>query len=362
MKIGVFGGTFNPPHIGHVEAANKVSAGLGLDLLIIVPAGTPPHKNLPTGTPSAQLRYIMAENAFKTTTNTLISDIEVKSEKQSYAIDTIEYLKRDHPDSEFYLLVGTDMYNTLDSWKDSDSLLKQVTPVELRRDVIDISSSQVRDMLPERKGREYVADLNYSYIIRNRLYGAKPEWTWLRQQAHSMLSPVRIPHVDACEAEALRLAERWSVDIDDAREAAILHDITKRLDLKGNLKILDEHGVTAGKLGFAEEKLLHSITGALLAKTMFGVSDTVAEAIKWHTTGKAKMTVLEKVIYIADYIEATRDFPGVDELRKKAYTDIDDAMIMGLEMSIDDMLARGITPNDTTYKALGSLMTGKDSV
>jgi nicotinate-nucleotide adenylyltransferase len=71
------------------------------------------------------------------------------------------------------------------------------------------------------------------------------------------------------------------------------------------------------------------------------------------------MTLLEKVIYIADYIEATRDFPGVIELRRKAYKSIDDAMILGLEMSIDDMLARGITPNDTTYNALSDLRNRK---
>jgi len=352
MRIGIFGGSFNPPHIGHVEVSGAVASRLGLDIMIVVPAGTPPHKKLPNGTPSADMRYIMTENAFQQVPYTLISDIEVKSQNPCYTIDTIKIIASGYPGAEFFLLVGTDMYQTLDTWKNSDTLLKIITPVELRRDLIDISSSQLREMLPKRKGREYVADFNYSYIIKNRFYGAKPDWDWLRSRAHSMLNPLRVPHVSACEREAVKLAERWGVDTDDAREAAILHDITKKLDLNENMRILEKHGITVGELGYNEEKLLHSITGSLLAKSEFGVSDDVADAIEWHTTGRAQMTMLEKVIYIADYIESTRDFPGVDELRRKAYKNIDEAMIMGLEMSIDDMHSRGITPKDTTTKAL----------
>ena len=356
MRIGIFGGTFNPPHIGHTEMTRSKAVELGLDLLIVVPTGMPPHKHLPPGTPSADMRLIMTQNGFSGAPHTLISDAEIFSNEPCYAIDTIKSVKSDYPGAELFLMVGTDMYTELDSWKDSKDLLKLVTPAELPRDLINISSTRLRELLPERKGREYVADLNYSYIIKHRLYGAKPDWSWLRERAHSMLAPGRIPHVDACEKESLAMAERWGVSTDDAREAAILHDITKKLSFEEHLRVLDEHKVSIGKLGYHGEKLLHSITGALLARSMFGVSDDVVGAIRWHTTGREKMTTLEKVIYLVDYIEETRDFAGLDALREKAYEDIDDAMIMGLQMSIDDLLERGITPNDTTYKALNDLV------
>jgi len=145
------------------------------------------------------------------------------------------------------------------------------------------------------------------------------------------------------------------VDPDDAREAAILHDITKKLDFRENMCIIAEHTVIIGDLGGNDVKLLHSITGALLAQSMFGVSTEVANAIRWHTTGRTGMSMLEKVIYIADYIEPNRDFPGVEDLRQKAFNNIDDAMIMGLEMTIGNLLARGITPTATTYDALNDL-------
>ena len=356
MKIGIFGGAFNPPHIGHVKAAIKAVELNDIDLLIVIPTGVPSHKVLPSDTPPPEMRLIMTQNAFYGLDNVTVSDVEVYSRDNNYTIDTVNKVQNEYPGAKLLLLVGTDMYELLDTWKDSELLLKAVKPVLLPRDVIKISSSELRDMLPLREGRNFISDINYAYVIKHRLYNAKPDWNWLRGCAHAMLSPLRIPHVDACETEALRLAERWNVDRDDAREAAILHDITKKLDFSQNMCIIAEHGVIIEKLGHHEEKLLHSITGALLAQSEFGVSDDVANAIKWHTTGRANMTMLEKVIYIADYIESTRDFPGVDALRRVAYDNIDEAMIIGLEMTVSDLKSRGISPNKATYEALYDLL------
>jgi len=355
MRIGIFGGSFNPPHIGHVQAAKNAAVQHKLDLLIVIPTGTPPHKMQPPNTPEPVKRLQMTKNAFNDSCNTIVSDIEVHSLVSNYTIDSVEDLLCKYPGAELFLLVGNDMYDTLDSWKDNETLLKVVTPVLLSRNDIPISSSEIRTILPERKGKNFLADINYAFIIKHRLYGAKPDWDWLRERAHEMLSPLRIPHVDACEIEALTLARRWGVDLDDAREAAILHDITKKLDFSENMCIIAEHGVVLEKLANHEEKLLHSITGSLLAQSVFGVSNDVADAIKWHTTGKAGMSMLEKVIYIADYIESTRDFQGVSNLRSIAYENINDAMIIGLKMTIDDLISRDITPNVITYQALNNL-------
>ena len=356
---------------------------LGLELLIIVPAGAPPHKDLPAGTPPADMRLHMTRSAFLNAPGVIVSDIEIEKTGASYTVDTVEAIRRDYPGAQLFLLVGTDMFLTLDMWKDSETLLKSATPAVFSRStedterisgyaesllkrygvrsetitncIVDISSSQLRELLPRREGARYIDDTTYSYIIKNRLYGAKPDWDWLRGRAFSMLNPIRIPHVTGCEEEAVRLAKRWGGDPDDAREAAILHDITKKLAKEDNLSILEEHGIPVVKLENAGEKLLHSKSGAALAKALFGVSDEVAGAIMWHTTGKSGMSLLEKVIYLADYIEPTRDFPGVDAMRAAAYEDIDTALIMGFETSIQDMTERGITPDRTTFDALDDL-------
>jgi len=383
VRVGIYGGTFNPPHIGHVQAAKVAADQLGLDLLLIIPVGTPPHKKLPPASPSADIRLFMTLTAFRNMQNSIVSNIEVKNPEPSYTVETVKVIKEIYPEAKLFLLLGTDMFLSLESWSDHVTLLETVTPAVFSRNpgdslrireyskrlhelhganaeiiinnVVSISSSELREMLPMRGGVEYMAEANYSYIIKKRLYGAKPDWNWLRERAQSMLSPSRLQHVLGCEAEALRLAERWGVDQDDAREAAILHDITKRFGLEANLRILEDHGITVGKLENAEEKLLHAKSGAALAKHVFGVSKVVSDAIMWHTTGRARMTALEKVIYLADYIEPTRDFPGVDKLRALAYKSLDGAMVMGLEISIKDMWTRGITPNRTTFDALNDL-------
>ena len=326
----------------------------------------------------------MTNQTFKNTPNTVVMDIEIRDDKPGYTVNTIATIKREYPGAQLFLLVGTDMYLTLDMWKNSETLLNAITPAVFPRSaedikkimayslvlkerygvdtmtikncIVDISSSRLREMLPKREGAGYITDTTYSYIIENKIYGAKPDWDWLRMRAYAKLSPQRISHVSGCEEEALRLAKRWGVNADDALEAAILHDITKSSTLEENLSILEENGIIVGKIEHAEEKLLHSKSGAVLAKTLFGVTDEVAGAIMWHTTGRAGMSTLEKVVYLADYIEPERDFPGVADLRKEAYEDIDNAMIMGLEMSIQDITARAITPNSTTSDALDYLI------
>ena len=383
MKVGIYGGTFNPPHIGHVLSVMSAASQLDLDVLVIVPAGIPPHKTLPAGTPPADLRHFLTMNAFWNVERTIVSNIEVNNPGPSYTADTVMTLKQIYPDADLFLLIGTDMFLTLEYWKNFEKLIRTVTPAVFSRSTnerkkiknyakrlqerhgvvtktvinkaVQISSSELREMLTKREGVRYINDTNYSYIIKNRLYGAKPDWDWLRARAHSMLVPARIPHVTGCEEEALSLAKRWSVNSDDAREAAILHDITKRLNVYDHLRILEDCNITIGKLEFAEEKLLHAKTGAVLAKNVFGVSDEVADAIMWHTTGRAGMSMLEKVIYLADYIEPNRDFPGVDKLRELAYKNINSAMRFGLEMTIEDIVSRGITPNHTTIDALNDV-------
>lgn len=390
MKIGIYGGTFNPPHTGHVEAAKAASRQLGLDLLIIVPSGVPPHKAPPEGAPSAETRLLMTRLAFSGVDNAVVSEIETGKRDPCYTVDTLLAVKNDFPGAELFLLTGTDMYLTLETWKDAGTILKNAIPAVFSRssgdrktisdyaerllekygagtvvidsNVIEISSSLLRGMLPRREGSGYIVDTTYEYIIRSRLYDARPDWNWLRDSAYSMLDPKRIPHVAGCEHEALLLSERWGVDADDAREAAILHDITKKLAPDDNIRILAKHGIAIGALEYAEEKLLHSKTGALLAKSEFGASEAVCGAIMWHTTGRAGMSLLEKVIYLADYIEPTRDFEGVEGLRALAYADIDDAVAAGLEMSVADMTARGIIPNHTTFDALSDLNKRKGNV
>ena len=155
--------------------------------------------------------------------------------------------------------------------------------------------------------------------------------------ALSYLKHKRIPHVLGTEQEAIRLAERYGADVEKARVAALLHDCTKKLDMERAAGPVPQVRHPAGRAGAQALKLLHAKTGAAIARDVFGVDDEIYSAIWWHTTGHAGMTLLEKIMYLADYIEPSRDFPGVDKLRAVCYKDLDEGLLMGLEMTIEEM-------------------------
>ena len=149
----------------------------------------------------------------------------------------------------------------------------------------------------------------------------------------------------------MALARRWGADEEEARRAALLHDCTKKLDREQHLEICRQYGIPLDPEEQREEKLLHALTGAAAARHQFGVSPQVESAIRWHTTGKADMTTLEKIIYLADYIEPTRDFCDLTELRELAFQDLDRAMLLGLTMAVHDLKKRGMAVHSNSVYA-----------
>jgi len=210
---------------------------------------------------------------------------------------------------------------------------------------VDISSTQMREMLERGEGREYLLPAIYGHILMNGLYGTHADLKHLdipelRACSYSMVMQKRVRHIRGTEEEAVRLAQRWGADEDMARRAGILHDCTKYLELEPQLEICRKYGVELDELEQVAVKLLHSKTGACIAREVFGEPDEVFDAIFWHTTAKDDMTTLEKILYVADYIEPNRDFDGVERLRELAYEDLDKALLLGVETTIQEMIDR----------------------
>jgi len=390
MRIAVFGGSFNPPHNGHVEAAKAAADELHADKLIIVPAARPPHKEQEPGSPSAEERFSLSVLAFGTLANTEISDMELRRVGIGYTVDTLSELKKIYPNDELFLLMGTDMLMSFETWKDFKRILEittlatfsrkdeevaeihnqadyyaktyGVTVIEIGLVPTDVSSSELRVQLKNRDGNNLLPELVYNEIIKHRYYGAKPNFAWLRLNSYVFLDEKRIPHVQGCEQEAVKLSERWGADVDLAAEAGILHDITKKLKGPEQLILCEEYGIITDVDEKTNVKLLHSKTGAAFARDKFGICNEVYSAIYWHTTGRADMTLLEKIIYMADYIEPTRAFEGVDELRLLAYKDIDSALIKGLQMSLEELALKNSVPHTNSVSALKWLIEHKKEI
>ena len=382
MRLLIYGGTFNPPHLGHADALSCAAAALGADRILVVPAGIPPHKALAEGSPSAEERLRLCELAFEKTD---VTSIELHREGKSYTVDTLRSISHANPGVELYFLVGTDMLLYMEHWHEFREIFSLCTLAALPRAEGDMAkieqyaaylretygakiviipktplpmdSTALRAALPQRGGADKLCDAVYSEIIRRRLYDAKPDLVWLREKTDAYLKPTRIPHVRGCEETAARLAVRWGKNPEDAAEAGILHDITKKLSADEQLRLVEKYGIVLDAYERAAPLILHARTGAWFAREHFGVPDNIFSAIEWHTTGCPGMTTLDKIVYLADFIEPTRSFPGVERIRALAFDNLDGAMIEALKMSMDNVHRRGFQPHPRSAETLRWLQT-----
>ena len=379
MRIAIYGGSFNPPHIGHAEAAKAAGEALCPDKFLIIPTSTPPHKELEENSPGPEQRLEFCRLAFADITGAEVSDIEIRREGKSYTADTVDALLEQYPGAEICIVMGTDMFLCFRSWYRWQHMLEKCTLAVLSREDFDrreierfkaeleeendarviliphtplpMSSTEIRERLRRGLGADDLPQGVYECIIRNGFYDAKPELPWLRQMVLPYLKENRIAHVTGVESQAVMLAMHWGEDPDTAAIAGILHDITKAMKPEKQLKLCEKYGIM---LSIAEREtpaLLHALTGAELARELFGVSDAVYGAIRWHTTGRPDMSLLEKILYLADYVEPTRDFDGVKKLRKLCFEDLDRAMALGLRMSLEEIRSRGAVPFRDTVDA-----------
>lgn len=186
-KVGILGGTFNPPHYGHLLIASEVQESLHLDKIWFMPNHEPPHKQKPESA-NDQNRLQMLKLAVSGNPGFQIQTIELEREGPSYTIDTMKLLNEKYRDHQFYFIIGADMIEYLPKWYKIDELVKLVQFVGVARPsysrqtdypvqyvdvpVIDISSSIIRERLHNGKSVKYLLPDNViAYIKENHLYG-----------------------------------------------------------------------------------------------------------------------------------------------------------------------------------------------
>ena len=384
-RIGIFGGTFNPPHVGHMQAAKQALEALALDRLLLIPDRIAPHKAMPTHSPTPQQRLQMLQIAAGDHPKLEVCDLELRREGPSYTYETVEQLHALYPNAQLVLMMGSDMFLSFHHWRNPERILQYAdlavfcrgnkgekaaiaeTKEEMERqghkvycvenDVIEISSTQMRRLLAFQCADSFLPAGVGDYIRRNNLYDVNANWknlpmAELEKVVISLLNPNRVNHVLGCRDTAARLARIWGVDETDAARAGMLHDVTKALDGPLQLTLCREYGKVLS--GFAQKypKTLHALTGSLVAERIFGENPAVVSAIECHTTGKGNMNMLEKIIYVADYMEPCRDFLGVDQLRHYAETDMDAALKLGLEMTLEHLKRQGAEVSPESREAL----------
>ena len=387
-RIGIYGGTFNPPHVGHIQAATQAIEALRLDRLILIPDRIAPHKELPENSPLPEQRFEMLKLAVAGDQRMIASDIELKREGPSYTYETLDQIRTCYPDAELILLMGTDMFLSFDKWRQPEQILKNASLAVVYRGDKDeiaavqeqkirlesigarvilvensihaISSTQLRRMLAFRCADSFLPEGVGAYIRENGLYDERANWKnlpigELEHVVVRLLKPNRVAHVLGCRDTAVELAKRWGANETDAARAGLLHDITKALDGPLQLTLCQAYGKMLSEFSRKYPKTLHALTGSLVAERIFGENSRVVSAIANHTTGKAGMNLLETIIYVADYMEPNRDFPGVDRLRELAFSDIQAALKLGLEMTMEHLKVQGNEVSPESQEALAWL-------
>ena len=389
-RIGIYGGTFNPPHLGHIQAAKAAVQALDLTRLLLIPDNIAPHKELPPGSPAPEQRLEMLRLATQDAPELEVSDLELRREGVSYTFQTILTLKEQYPEAQLFLLMGTDMFASFDTWKNTDIILRNAAlgvlcrgdkgeqeaiaekaaqlsaggaRVELvNNPVLAISSTQLRRLIAFDCAEPFLPKPVAEYIRQHGLYDSGANWKSLPMEQLEpivvrLLNPNRVRHVLGCRDTAVELARRWGADENDAARAGMLHDITKALDGPLQLTVCQEYGKILDVFSRKYPKTLHALTGSLVAERIFGENPQVVEAIRNHTTGRAEMGLLETIIYVADYMEPNRDFPGVEKLRELAFTDIYAALKLGLRMTLDHLARQGSEVSPETQQTIAWLNT-----
>ena len=362
MRVLIFGGSFDPPHRGHAALLAAAAARVRPDRIIVVPAFHAPLKSEAPAA-SAEERLALARLGLierlpaPWKERALLDASEALGGRRVvYTVETLTRLREEYPAAEFHFLCGQDAAASFPSWKNPARLKALATwwygarpdaaslpPAFFRRvpgRFPEVSSTELRAALAL---GEDCSDALFPKVLARidarGLYGRG-----LLERLRETLKPGRYEHTLNVASLAGALARRHGQDAAKARLAGLLHDAGRRFSpplmaeyaRKRRLKV-PQRDLTAA----LEPMLLHAFISEDLARREFGVEDAaVLSAIRKHTLGDPRMSVLEKVVYVADACSADRSHDGVERTRALAFEDLDAAFERCLADKLAHALAR----------------------
>ena len=376
-RIAMFGGTFNPIHLGHLHLAKTFADALNLDKVLLIPSRIPPHKLAPDLV-DGEHRLAMCRLAAKVDPRFQVSDVELRRTGPSYTYDTLQTLKGWYPGDELYLITGSDMFLTLEEWHRGEELIHQAILCAGARNAgemqqlqhqqerleakgarccllslepLPLSSTLVRQTVAQGKSIDTMVPKEVDrYIQEHGLYhskGGNPsmmDTLQLEQLLKNRLSTYRFTHSINVSREAARLARLYGGDEEKARLAGLLHDICKELPVEEQLQWVKKSAIIFDNLLYRQPQVLHGPAAAEYLRQELDIQDEdLLNAVRYHTVGRSGMSLLEKIVYVADLTSADRDYRGVDQVRQWTDEDLDKGLLEGLKFSLEKLLARGKT-------------------
>ena len=348
MSIAVFGGSFNPLHIGHIKLIEKVRKEFGFDNIVLLPSNNPPHKigkgDIPFEIKIEMLNELVGRDISLCT-------IEGESNKVHYTADTIVELKKIYGD--FTFIMGGDSMLNFHTWKNPDFIARSVPIIvgargnlDIKKEVdkynnsggkitvvdfdCDVSSQRIRALYELKMGADGLVTPKTDQIIKK--YNLYHYYENLVEEVKKRLNPDRFRHTCSVVLTALKLNEQAGLPFEKVFLSSLLHDVAKN-EKTARYPVPE---------GTENTEVMHAFLGAEIAEREFKINDKeILDAIRFHTTARENMTVLDKLVYLADMIEENRKFEGVENLRKISFSDYDKGFKKAIERSYEYLLGKG---------------------
>ena len=395
-KIGIMGGTFNPIHNGHLALARHAKEQLQLSKVLFIPTGKSyMKKSLPVL--PGEVRLQMTSLAICDDDGFEASDMEILRSGNTYTYETVEELKKESPWAVFYYLVGADTLLSMEKWLYPERIFANCVVVAVARDgqgqaaleekacflqenfgaqikilsfeEVNISSSDIRIRRTKNESISDMVPRNVAeYIYENGLYEnesypmpySEEFAEFIKAELSGVLSAHRYEHVLAVADVAKMLASKYGYPVEKAYITGLLHDCAKHLPDEELLHICAKENIPVSETEKANAQLLHAKVGAYIAKNHYQMyNQELLDAITYHTTGRPGMSVLEKIIFVADFIEPGRKgLPLLEEKRQMAQEDLNQAFFMILEgqlsyLNSSNQVVDPMTQKTYDYYAMG---------
>ncbi|MBR3832614.1 MAG: nicotinate-nucleotide adenylyltransferase [Mycoplasmataceae bacterium] len=326
MKIGLFGGSFNPIHKGHIKIAKLALENLKLDKIIFIPCQKNPFKKKMDYV-DGKMRLEMIELVLEK--NMEVSNLEISRQGLSYTIDTVKYFKNLYKDSELFLIIGSDNLQRLHKWKDIDEIAK-LTKISVFKRTKDINKTIIKkyngilinnQLQKESSTSFFKGDFDVvdekvrKYIGYNKIY--------FEQILKNVLDEKRFLHSKNAQNFAIDLAKSIKFDVKKAAFSAFVHDIAKNL-ANQNKQMARE--IIANQTGFKEieDYKLHQELGYIILKYKFNIEDDICNSVRVHTSLSLNLSQLDKIVFIADKLCRGRKYPGIQQVRKLVLENFDE--------------------------------------
>ncbi len=348
MKIGIVGGTFDPIHNGHLMLGEYAYRQYELDEVWYMPNGNPPHKENASIASDVQDRVNMVELAIADKPYFKLESYEVEHKEVHYSYQTMEYFNQTYPKNQFYFVIGADSLFHIEKWVHPELLLKEcVVLAAYRGEKTSDEMNQQISYLNEKYGADIRLlntpniDISSSEIRKKLDAGVSikeevPTVVHMYLHVKGTIPPKRFMHTLGVMNTAKSLAAHYQQNVGKAMLSGLLHDCAKGIPASDRISLCNQYGIEVSDAERMNTELLHAKLGRYLAMAEYDISDCeILDAILYHTTGRPKMTFLDKIIYIADYIEPGRkEAPNLAKIRELAYVDIDQCLLAILEQTL----------------------------